>query len=83
MVFARGFIVLLMLILGSCGFHLRGALPLAQPLHELFLQTSSPYSQLSHNLREYLKSSGVHLTDKPSEATTVLVILSETMNQHY
>lgn len=69
------------LSLVSCGFHFRGKLPLAPPLQNLYLKTADPYGQLARYLREYLKVSGVHLTDKKEDATSVLVILGESTRQ--
>jgi LPS-assembly lipoprotein len=77
----RKLIVVLLCLLTSCGFHWRGELPLAPPLHNLYLQTADPYGQLARNLIQFLKLSGVHIAAKPQEADTVLVILSETTQQ--
>jgi len=67
--------------LSSCGFQLRGSTPLSPPLKKLYIKTADPYGQLTHYLRDYLKTSGVDLTDTPQEALTVLHIISETQNQ--
>ncbi len=69
------------LLLSACGFHLRGYIPLPEPLHKLYLQTTEPFSQLTRNLKQYLKFSGVTLVDSPAAADTVLVILSETNSE--
>jgi LPS-assembly lipoprotein len=65
------------LLLAGCGFHLRGQEELAPPFKKMYLQTSDPYGQLSRNIRQYLKFSGVELTDSPQAAETVLAILHE------
>jgi LPS-assembly lipoprotein len=75
------FIFILLFTITSCGFHVRGSMPLAPPLHQLYLQTSDPYGDLAHNLRQYLKASGVHLTEKEEEATAILHIISEVKGQ--
>ena len=75
------FIFMLMLAITSCGFHMRGPMPLAPPLHQLYLQTPDPYGELARNLRLYLKASGVHLTENEKEATAILHIISETKGQ--
>ncbi len=77
----RSIFLCVLFFLTSCGFQLRGAAPLSPPLQELYIQTTDPYGQLTHNLHEYLRMSGVHLTSTPDEATAVLVILSENENQ--
>ena len=71
----------LFICLTACGFKLRGELPLAPPLHNLYLQTADPYGELARNLKLYLKSSGVHLTDTANTASTVFVIQKEETSQ--
>lgn len=79
--FLRWGTFLLALLLSSCGFHLRGSMPLSPPLQRLYLKTQSPYGELTHNLQQYLKMSGVYLADSPQDASTVLDIISETTSQ--
>lgn len=64
----------------SCGFHLRGDMPLAPPLHKMYLQTKDPYGVLASNLESSLKMSGVQLTTA-DEANVSLVILSDDTTQ--
>ena len=47
----------------SCGFHLRGANQLSTTLPELNLETSSPNAPIIYTLKQWLKSSGVKLTE--------------------
>jgi LPS-assembly lipoprotein len=72
-------LILLILILSvsSCGFKLRGSMPLAPPLHSIYLETPDPYGQLARYLRQFLKMSGVALADSPEGATSILAIISE------
>ena len=74
-------LIFLLLSLASCGFHLRGQTPLAEPLHSLYLKSKDPYGQLARNLRQYLKMSGVVLASDPHDANTILEIISETESQ--
>lgn len=67
---------LLVCLITSCGFHPRGMTPLVPPLKRMYLKTDSPYSDLTNNLRQYLKMSDVYLTTTPQDATTVLDIIS-------
>ena len=76
------FLILLLFCLNSCGFHLRGEFSLAPALHKLYLESKDPYGQLTRNLKQYLKMSGVQLTTTPEEANTVLTIISETETQN-
>jgi LPS-assembly lipoprotein len=75
------FFFLSVLLLSACGFHLRGEIPLPAQLQKLYLQTTDPYGQLTRNIKQYLKFSGVELVDSPAEADTVLVILNETNSE--
>jgi len=74
-------ILCLSLLLTSCGFHLQGERKLAPPLHRLYLKASDPYGHLVRSLQQYLKSSHVQLVSSPSEADTILTILSDTTSQ--
>ena len=67
--------------LTSCGFHLRGPVTLAPPLHKLYIHTSTPYSPLTKNLTQALRASGVTVTATSKEAITTLDIISETTNE--
>lgn len=71
------FFILGACLLSGCGFHLRGQVPLALPLQRLYLKTQDPYGELTRNIKQYLKASGVYLTDSVLGADTVLVILRE------
>lgn len=74
------FLIFLILCISSCGFKPRGSMPLAPPLYHLYLETPDPYGQLTRNLRQFLKMSGVLLAESPQEATSILTILSENTN---
>jgi LPS-assembly lipoprotein len=76
-----GFFILMLISITSCGYHLRGSIPLAPSLHHLYLETKDPYGQLSRYLKQFLKVSNVTLTDKPEDASAVLVIVQETTSQ--
>ncbi len=75
------FFIILLFSITSCGFHLRGSMPLAAPLYKLYLETNDPYGQLSRYLKQFLKISGVSLVDKQEDSTAVLVILREATSQ--
>lgn len=70
-----------LLALQGCGFHLRKPLPLAKPLQNIYVQSRNPYDDLTRNIKQYLKMSGVHLAASPQEASTVLNITQEVMTQ--
>lgn len=74
-------VVVILLNLVGCGFHPRGQLPLAPPLHNVYLKICDPYGQLARNLRQYLKVSCVHIANCPENADIVLEIISEQTTQ--
>ncbi len=73
--------IILCMLLSACGFHPRGPVTFSPPLQKLYIQTSDPYGELTKNLRLYFKISGVHLTQTPAEASSILDILSETTSE--
>ena len=75
-------ILVLFFLLSSCGFHLQNAMPLAPPLHKMYLQSIDPYGQLTRSLRQLLKLSHVQLVSSPTEASTVLAILKDSTSQN-
>jgi LPS-assembly lipoprotein len=75
------FLLCLSTLLTACGFQLQGEMPLALPLHRMYLQAPDPYGRLARDLREYLKMSGVELASSPSNAKTILVILKDDNSQ--
>lgn len=74
-------LVIFFFSLTGCGYHMRGKLNLAPPLYRLYINTKDPYGTLTRNLKEYLKISGVQLTENKADAITVLSILDETTSQ--
>jgi LPS-assembly lipoprotein len=76
-----GLLSLSIVVLSACGFHLRGEMPLAQPLHSMYIQSIDPYGTLVKELEQSLKMSGVKLTMNASEAETILVILHDDTGQ--
>src|SRR5689334_14864324 len=71
----------LLLTLTGCGFHWRKPLPLAKPLQNMYVQSRSPYNDLTRYIKQYLQMSGVHLVASPQEASTILNITQEVMAQ--
>lgn len=70
--------------LTSCGFHLRGynsSNLLPPPLHRLYIKTADPFGELTRELVQSLKAYDVCLVSCPNEASTILDIQSENINQ--
>lgn len=76
-------IIILTVLLTSCGFHLQGETKLAPPLHRLYLQTPDPYGTLARNLKDSLRMSKVQLVSSPEEANTILAILYDDTSQEF
>ena len=79
---ARNFcLFIIVTLLSSCGFHLRGQMTLAPPLHRVYLQAPEIYEPLARYLRQSLKMSGVYLASSPKDAITILEIIKETESE--
>jgi LPS-assembly lipoprotein len=63
------------LLLGACGFHLRGAAPLPTEMSVTFIQGTSEFNSLNDDFRTALESHGARVTQDRGEATAVLTIL--------
>jgi LPS-assembly lipoprotein len=72
---------LLVLFISACGFHPQTEMPLAAPLHKMYLKSARPYGDLTHYLTSYLKLSSVKLVDNEHEADTILVISQDDTSQ--
>lgn len=72
----RGMIVtaLLALLLGGCGFHLRGSVPLEWHLGKTYVR---PGPALAAVLADLLKLNGVTVVNRPAEADSVITITQE------
>lgn len=77
----QGLFFLFLLALAGCGFQPRSFTPLAKPLHNVYIQAHDPYSELTRNIKQYLRMSGVHLVANPQEASTILSIDREISGQ--
>jgi LPS-assembly lipoprotein len=75
------FFFLISLLLTGCGFHLRGQTTFAPPLQRIYIKTQAPYSELTHNLRQYFQMSNIYVANSPSDASSILEIISENTSQ--
>lgn len=73
--------VVLVLILSACGFHLRGSMPLAKPLHRIYIESIDPYGVLVKELEQSLKMSHAEVVNSPDQADTVLKIIRDDSGQ--
>jgi LPS-assembly lipoprotein len=73
----RVFVVLLgagLLLLGGCGFHLRGEEALPEAMQVTYIQGKSQFDELNDDFRAALESHGVRVTNDREEATAILRI---------
>jgi LPS-assembly lipoprotein len=66
-----------LLLLAGCGFHLRGIVNLPSQLQTLYLQSASPYSELTRQIRTSLKFSNAKLVSSADQAPVTLHIFDE------
>jgi len=71
------FILLIIIFFTGCGFHLRGAYQLPLQLHVMYLQSTTPYSDFTKQLKTTLAFSKVRLVNNPQQASIILSILQE------
>lgn len=67
-------LVLLMIALSSCGFHLRGHMPLSAELSHIYVITPDESTEFRHRLLVALKGAGSRIAEKQSEATSILKV---------
>lgn len=68
-------IVCLNVILGACGYHLRGDSPVPEVLKHIYLQEASP--RLTANFQEIMRLSSAKLSEKPEANGVILHVLNE------
>ncbi|MEQ1741888.1 MAG: LPS assembly lipoprotein LptE [Candidatus Nitrotoga sp.] len=74
-------LLILTLLLGSCGFHLRGQGGFAFPFQTLFIQAPNVNAPLMLDLKRTVQLYGVKLVDTSENAQLTLHIVSETMSK--
>lgn len=77
--FKNSFLLLSLLFVSACGYHLRGSIDLPEGLKSIFLQSAS--GQLHKTAKRTLKSSGGQLVDNAKEAGIVVKIVREKMRR--
>ena len=81
-------LVLITLLLGGCGFHLRGSVTLPPVMAVTYIQDSRPATRISSKLKYALRKLDITVTDQivsplpdSSAATAILVLSNERFNQ--
>lgn len=80
----RVILILVMLVVGlsSCGFHLRGHIKVPQALQRIYIQSKTPYGEFEQALARNLRSYNITVTDSAASANTVLNIISSDLSQN-
>lgn len=73
--------LLVLMLLTSCGFHLRGAYQLPESMEKTFIQAANQNSELLRTLKRNLKASDIIIVDDIQKATAVLKIVSESQQK--
>ena len=71
----------LTLLLGACGFHLRGQGAFALPFQTLYIKSANDYAPFITELKHAIKTNGVQITDTPDQAQLTLHIVSEAVDR--
>lgn len=72
-----GFILLSLLLLSGCGFHLKHSDGLADKYPQIFLQSSNPKGELTRLIKMRLRGAGIKVVNAPADEIAVLKIGSE------
>ena len=68
-------VAIVALLLGACGFHLRGSEPLPAQMSVVYIHGTNEFDSLYDDFRTALESRGVRVTQDRGKATAVLNIL--------
>lgn len=75
-------LVLVVLVIAGCGFHLRGTTHIPHQLQKLLLDSYDPYGPLTHAIRQQLHLNKVTIVDEPMRKDLhSLRIIHSTENQ--
>ncbi len=74
-------VLMFTLLLGACGFHLRGQGAFALPFQTLYVQSANDYTPLIGELKRAIEANGVQLTNSQDQAQLTLHIVSEAQDR--
>ncbi len=69
--------MLISILLGACGFHLRGAVDVPESLRNVFVTGENPHSPIVMSLQRSMRASGVELSSSASAAPYTVYISNE------
>lgn len=70
-----------LVILASCGFHLRGQTDFPPQLNPLYIDSQQPYGPFERILRQSFSKSNINVVQSANEANATLKIISSTITQ--
>jgi LPS-assembly lipoprotein len=70
-----------LLLLGGCGFHLRGAPEIPPEMARTYIDTEDRYSLFYRRLTDGLEQAGVEVVDSADDATAELVVMADETGQ--
>ena len=70
-------VLMLTLLLGACGFHLRGQATFALPFRTLYVKSANDLSPFIAELKRSIAATGVQIVTAPEQAQLTLHIVSE------
>lgn len=70
-------VLALSLLLGACGFHLRGHSAFVLPFQKLYVKSANDYTPFIKELKQAIQVNEVQITDAPEQAQLTLHIVSE------
>jgi LPS-assembly lipoprotein len=72
-----GFVLLSLVFVSGCGFHLKHQDGLAEKYPEIFLQSNNPKSELTRFIKMRLRGAGIKIADVPADDIAILKIDGE------
>jgi LPS-assembly lipoprotein len=69
------------LLIGGCGFHLRGAANAPPEMAKTYISTNGKFTVFYRKIRLALRAAGVDVVDTPGEATAVFTIMADNTGQ--
>jgi LPS-assembly lipoprotein len=75
-------VAIVSLLLGACGFHLRGSEPLPAEMSVTYIHGTDEFDSLYDDFRTALENRGVRVTQDRGEATAVLNILDNNTDKN-
>lgn len=67
-------LMVILVMMTACGFKLRGNYSLPAVMGQTYLKTNQPYSEMTRELKRYLRASGIVILDKATAQAAVLDI---------